>query len=73
MTDDTMITLLHQPGSFIGPLTEVAREGARRMLTAALKAEAASFVAQFSDELLPDGQQRVVRLAPDRSGRSRPG
>jgi hypothetical protein len=31
------------------------------MLMAALKAEADSFVAQFSDELLADGRQRVVR------------
>ncbi len=31
------------------------------MLAAALKAEAASFVAQFAGERLPDGRQRVVR------------
>lgn len=31
------------------------------MLAAALKAEAASFVARFSEERLPDGRQRVVR------------
>ena len=30
------------------------------MLAAALKAEAARFVAQFSEERLPDGHQRVV-------------
>jgi len=61
MKDDTMITPLHQPGSIIDPLTEIAREGARQMLAAALRAEAASFVAGFSGELLPDGRQRVVR------------
>jgi hypothetical protein len=43
------------------PLTEIAREGARQMLAAALRAEAASFVAQFEDERLPDGRQRIVR------------
>ena len=61
MTDDTTILAFRQPGSIDDPLTEIAREGARRMLMAALKAEAASFVAQFGDELLPDGRQRVVR------------
>ena len=60
MKDDTTITPLHQPGTILDPLTEIAREGARRMLAAALKAEAASFVALFEDERLPDGRQRVV-------------
>lgn len=61
MKDDTTITPLHQPGSILDPLTEIAREGARQMLAAALRAEAASFVAQFEDERLPDGRQRIVR------------
>jgi len=60
MTDDTKITELHQPGTILDPLTEIARDGARQMLMAALKAEAASFVAQFTEERLPDGRQRVV-------------
>lgn len=61
MTDDSTIIPFHQPGSIIDPLTEIARDGARRMLMAALKAEAASFVAQFSEDRLADGRQRVVR------------
>ena len=61
MNDDTTIIPFHQPGSILDPLTEIAREGARQMLMAALKAEAANFVAQFGEELLPDGRQRVVR------------
>lgn len=61
MRDDTTITPLHQPGTILDPLTEIAREGARQMLAAALRAEATSFVAQFADERLPDGRQRVVR------------
>lgn len=60
MTDDTKITELHQPGTILDPLTEIARDGARQMLMAALKAEAAGFVAQFAEERLPDGRQRVV-------------
>lgn len=69
MEDDTTITPLHQPGSVIDPLTEIARDGARQMLAAALKAEAASFVAQFAEERLPDGRQRVVHhgTGPERS------
>ena len=61
MTDDTTIIPFRQPGSVIDPLTEIARDGARRMLMAALKAEADSFVAQFSEDRLADGRQRVVR------------
>ena len=61
MNDDTRIIPFHQPGSVLDPLTEIAREGARRMLMAALKAEADSFVARFGEELLPDGRRRVVR------------
>jgi putative transposase len=69
MTDDTTITPLHQPGSIIDPLTEIAREGARQMLMVALKAEAASFVAQCGEERLPDGRQRVVHhgTGPERT------
>ena len=69
MTDDTTILPFHQPGSIIDPLTEIAREGARRMLMAALKAEADSFVVRFGDELLPDGRQRIVRhgAGPERA------
>jgi putative transposase len=69
LNNDTTIIPLHQPGSIIDPLTEIAREGARRMLMAALKAEAASFVALFGDELLPDGRRRIVRhgAGPERT------
>jgi transposase-like protein len=69
MTGDTKITELHQPGMLLDPLTEIARDGARRMLMAALKAEAAGFVAQFAEERLPDGRQRVVLhgAGPERS------
>ena len=69
MKDDTMIPPLHQPGSILDPLTEIAREGARQMLAAALRAEATSFVARFADDRLPDGRQRVVRhgTGPERT------
>ena len=61
MKDDTTIIPFHQPDSVADPLTEIARDGARRMLAEALKAEADAFVASFADETLPDGRRRVVR------------
>ena len=61
MPDDTTILRFPQPGSILGPLTEIARDGARRMLMAALKAQACSLDARFSEGLLADGRQRVVR------------
>ena len=57
MNDDTRIIPCHQPGSILDPLTEIAREGARRMRMAALRAEADSFVAQFGFRLDRFGQQ----------------
>lgn len=69
MDDDTTITSLHQPRSAEDPLTEIARDGARRMLAAALRAEADAFVAQHAEEILPDGRRRIVRhgYGPERS------
>ena len=61
MKDDTSIILLRQPGSVEDPLTEIAREGARRMLVTALEAEIGAFLDGFAEERLPDGRQRVVR------------
>ena len=67
-TDDSTIIPFHQPGSIIDPLTEIARDGARHILMAALKPKAACFVSRFSADLLADGRQRVVRhrSGPDR-------
>jgi hypothetical protein len=42
-------------------LDDLAREGARRMIAAALRAEADEYVARFSDELDEDGHRLVVR------------
>jgi putative transposase len=68
MTEDTMILPFRQLEKIDDPLTEIAREGARRMLAEMLKAEADAFVAKFGDERLEDGRQRVVRhgLGPER-------
>jgi transposase-like protein len=42
-------------------LDQLAREGARRMIAAALRAEADEYVERFSDELDEDGHRLVVR------------
>jgi putative transposase len=42
-------------------LDELAREGARRMIAAALRAEADGYVERFSDELDEEGHRLVVR------------
>jgi transposase-like protein len=42
-------------------LDELAREGARRMIAAALRAEADEYVERFSDELDEEGHRVVVR------------
>ena len=61
MTDDTTIIPFRQPGSIIDPLTEIARDGARRMLMAASKAEADGFVARFFRGPARRWPQRIVR------------
>jgi transposase-like protein len=61
MTEDTSVIRLRQPESIDDPLTEIAREGARRMLASALEAEIGAFLDELSGERLPDGRQRVVR------------
>jgi len=61
MKEDTTVIPFRHADSVEDPLTEIAREGARRMLAEALKAEADAFVASFADDLLPDGRQRLVR------------
>ncbi|MGA7450224.1 MAG: IS256 family transposase, partial [Rhodoplanes sp.] len=61
MSRDSTIIPFRQPDTIDDPLTELAREGARRMLAQALIAEADVFVAQWKDLKLPDGRDRVVR------------
>ena len=68
MKNDTPILPFRQSERIADPLTELAREGARRMLAEALTAEADAFVARFTDERLDDGRQRIVRhgFGPER-------
>jgi putative transposase len=68
MKNDTPSLPFRQSETILDPLSELAREGARRMLAEALKAEADAFVASFLDEQLEDGRQRIVRhgFGPER-------
>src|SRR6476646_2309190 len=61
MLKDTTVISFRQLDAVDDPLTELAREGARRMLAQVLIAEADSFVAVWKDLKLPDGRDRVVR------------
>ena len=69
MSRDSTVIQLRQPDAIDDPLTEVAREGARRMLAQVLIVEADAFVALWKDVKLPDGRDRVMRhgLGPERA------
>ena len=69
---DTTVIRLRQPDAIDDPLSELAREGARRMFGQVLIAEAGAFVAMWKDVKLPDGRDRSARSRP-RSGLSRSG
>ena len=60
MSDSNVIKLA-QPGAFTDSLTEILRSGARALLTQAVEAEVAEFLAKHSDLKTETGQQRVVR------------
>ena len=61
MSRDTTVIAFRQPEAIDDRLSELAREGARRMLAQVLIAEADCFVAMWKDLKLPDGRDRVVR------------
>jgi hypothetical protein len=70
-------------GERASALDEICREGARRMLAAALEAEADAYIAEFVGELDEHGRRLVTRngmpdparspRGPGRSGSRRPG
>ena len=66
---ETNVFQLAQPGTFADSLTEVLREGARALLTRAVEAEVADFLARHADCTTEDGQRRIVRHGhlPERS------
>ena len=60
MSDSNVIKLA-QPGAFTDSLTEILRSGARALLTQAVEAEVAEFLAKHTDLKTETGQQRIVR------------
>src|SRR5262252_863711 len=58
---DSNVIKLAQPGVFTDSLTEVLRSGARALLTQAVEAEVAEFLAKHADLKTEKGHQRVVR------------
>lgn len=61
MAQDNLIDL-KKPEAFINdPITNILRQGARRLLTAALEAEIQSFLQQYKEATDDKGCQRVVR------------
>ena len=61
MENTTNVVRLRQPDVIDGPLTEVLRAGARRLLAQAVEMEAEAFLAALQDLRLPDGRARLVR------------
>lgn len=68
MNIDSNVVSLRQPGEVDDPLTEVLRDGARRLLTQAIEAEVAAFLAEHDGLVLADGRARLVRhgFGPER-------
>jgi putative transposase len=58
---DNNVIKFAQPGGFSDSLTEILRSGARALLTQAIEAEVADFLAKHADLKTATGQQRVVR------------
>jgi putative transposase len=60
VSEDTVVKLV-QPGMFTDQLTEILRSGARALLTQAVEAEVAEFLAKHASLKTEEGHQRVVR------------
>ncbi len=61
MVDVRTLPIPESSEEFAIALDDLAREGARRMIAAALSAEADEYVARFAGELDDDGHRLVVR------------
>lgn len=69
MKEDSSIVRLRQPEEIVDPLTEILRQGARRLLAQAVEQEAEAFLAEMQGLKLADGRARLVRHGhgPERS------
>ena len=61
MDENSSVVRLRLPDEIDDPLTNILRNGARRLLTQAVEMEAEAFLATMKDLRLPDGRGRVVR------------
>ena len=66
MSRDTTVIAFRQPEAIDDPLSELAREGARRMLAQVLIAEADAFVAMWKHMKLPVPLELSQRRPPRR-------
>ena len=61
MSETTISTLPDPSGFSPDPLTDLIREGARKLIEQAVEAELATLLAAFAEERLDDGRARLVR------------
>ena len=61
MEEHSSVVRLRLPDEIDDPLTNILRNGARRLLAQAVEMEAEAFLADMKDLKLPDGRDRVVR------------
>jgi putative transposase len=59
--EENKVIKLVEPGTFVDGLTEVLRNGARKLLTQAVETEVAEFLGRYGDFVTEEGRQRVVR------------
>ena len=69
MSDSNVIKLA-QPGAFTDSLTEILRSGARALLTQAVEAEVAEFLAKHTDLKTETGSSASCATAIFRNARS---
>ena len=60
MSNDNVVSLA-APAEVSDPLTELLRNGARRLIQTAVAAEFEEYLSAFETETLADGRRRVVR------------
>lgn len=61
MQENTIAKLPDPSGFSADPLTEVVRDGARKLIHQAIEAELAALLAAFAEDKLEDGRARLVR------------
>lgn len=59
--EENSVIRLAEPGTFVDGLTDVLRNGARKLLSQAVEAEVAEFLGRYSALMTEEGRQRIVR------------